>query len=350
MIIPIFQTTPSISVVDPATLMANPLKRMADPSSDRYMSSPHSKSSSMGHAGSSHHHGGGGSGGSGGDKNQKGGKGTRPKRGKYRNYDRDSLIEAVRAVQRGEMSVHRAGSYYGVPHSTLEYKVKERHLMRPRKRDLNKPPAPPDSGDKAKMGGGGPRVQPPKPPTTPGGYPGGAGMPNLAAMAGLANGLGAKGMFGGPPPMAASASPYHQFWPGVGNPFMINPELYQEQLLASHMMQRANKAAAAAAAAAGPDAISDRFFDGLIRNSLERPAAATAADGLANRALLEQLCRGRPPPAATVATDQAVVDLSQDDERPAASGDSDAEAAPAALDDCDTRDDEEGTSVRNSTD
>ncbi|XP_023159091.1 uncharacterized protein LOC101455412 [Ceratitis capitata] len=63
------------------------------------------------------------------------GKGTRPKRGKYRNYDRDSLIEAVRAVQRGEMSVHRAGSYFGVPHSTLEYKVKERHLMRPRKRE-----------------------------------------------------------------------------------------------------------------------------------------------------------------------------------------------------------------------
>lgn len=55
--------------------------------------------------------------------NQSGGKGTRPKRGKYRNYDRDSLVEAVRAVQRGEMSVHRAGSYYGVPHSTLEYKV-----------------------------------------------------------------------------------------------------------------------------------------------------------------------------------------------------------------------------------
>ncbi|XP_017846905.1 probable serine/threonine-protein kinase ndrD [Drosophila busckii] len=63
------------------------------------------------------------------------GKGTRPKRGKYRNYDRDSLVEAVKAVQRGEMSVHRAGSYYGVPHSTLEYKVKERHLMRPRKRE-----------------------------------------------------------------------------------------------------------------------------------------------------------------------------------------------------------------------
>lgn len=59
----------------------------------------------------------------------------RPKRGRYRNYNRDSLIEAVRAVQRGEMSVHRAGSFYGVPHSTLEYKVKERHLLRPRKRD-----------------------------------------------------------------------------------------------------------------------------------------------------------------------------------------------------------------------
>ncbi|KAL5285078.1 LCORL family protein [Megaselia abdita] len=71
--------------------------------------------------------------------NAAGGKGTRPKRGKYRNYDRDSLVEAVKAVQRGEMSVHRAGSYYGVPHSTLEYKVKERHLMRPRKREPKQP-------------------------------------------------------------------------------------------------------------------------------------------------------------------------------------------------------------------
>lgn len=76
--------------------------------------------------------------------NNAAGKGTRPKRGKYRNYDRDSLVEAVKAVQRGEMSVHRAGSYYGVPHSTLEYKVKERHLMRPRKREPK--PQPLDSG------------------------------------------------------------------------------------------------------------------------------------------------------------------------------------------------------------
>ena len=59
-----------------------------------------------------------------------GGKGSRPKRGKYRNYDRENLIKAVQAVQSGEMSVHRAGSFFGVPHSTLEYKVKERHLKR----------------------------------------------------------------------------------------------------------------------------------------------------------------------------------------------------------------------------
>eukprot|EP00057_Strongylocentrotus_purpuratus_P021404 XP_011675878.1 PREDICTED: uncharacterized protein LOC105443903 [Strongylocentrotus purpuratus] len=54
----------------------------------------------------------------------------RPKRGRYRCYDRDSLVQAVNAVQRGEMSVTRAGNVFGVPHSTLEYKVKERHLKR----------------------------------------------------------------------------------------------------------------------------------------------------------------------------------------------------------------------------
>ena len=58
---------------------------------------------------------------------------TRPKRGQYRRYNSQLLIEAVKAVQRGEMSVHRAGSYFGVPHSTLEYKVKERHLLRKKK-------------------------------------------------------------------------------------------------------------------------------------------------------------------------------------------------------------------------
>lgn len=62
----------------------------------------------------------------------------RPKRGQYRKYDKNALAEAVHAVRRGEMSVHRAGSFYGVPHSTLEYKVKERNLLRPKKRDLKK--------------------------------------------------------------------------------------------------------------------------------------------------------------------------------------------------------------------
>ena len=58
---------------------------------------------------------------------------TRPKRGQYRKYNSQLLMEAVQSVQRGEMSVHRAGSFYGVPHSTLEYKVKERHLLRQKK-------------------------------------------------------------------------------------------------------------------------------------------------------------------------------------------------------------------------
>lgn len=58
---------------------------------------------------------------------------TRPKRGQYRKYNSQLLMDAVKAVQRGEMSVHRAGSYFGVPHSTLEYKVKERHLLRQKK-------------------------------------------------------------------------------------------------------------------------------------------------------------------------------------------------------------------------
>lgn len=62
---------------------------------------------------------------------------NRPKRGRYRNYKRDDLARAVRAVQMGEMSVHRAGTHFGVPHSTLEYKVKERHLLRPKKRQTN---------------------------------------------------------------------------------------------------------------------------------------------------------------------------------------------------------------------
>ncbi|XP_035441596.2 mushroom body large-type Kenyon cell-specific protein 1 isoform X4 [Spodoptera frugiperda] len=155
-----------------------------------------------------------------------GGKGTRPKRGKYRNYDRDSLVEAVKAVQRGEMSVHRAGSYYGVPHSTLEYKVKERHLMRPRKRE----PKPPQDTAKPQP----PKPPPPKPPTKP-----------------FSNGLNG--------PEAPGYPPGYPYWPGTGFPPPPAPDLY-----ASHMMRRLREEA--------PPPANGSFLEGIIRSSLERPA------------------------------------------------------------------------------
>ncbi|XP_068625520.1 mushroom body large-type Kenyon cell-specific protein 1 isoform X2 [Battus philenor] len=148
-----------------------------------------------------------------------GGKGTRPKRGKYRNYDRDSLVEAVKAVQRGEMSVHRAGSYYGVPHSTLEYKVKERHLMRPRKRE----PKPPQEAKPQPK-------PPPKPPAKP-----------------FSNGLNGPETY---PPTG------YPFWPGGFAPPPA-PDLY-----ASHMMRRLRDEAPPA---------NGSFLEGIIRSSLERP-------------------------------------------------------------------------------
>ncbi|CAF0930474.1 unnamed protein product [Didymodactylos carnosus] len=55
------------------------------------------------------------------------GRQIRPKRGQYRRYESGQLAKAVAAVLSNEMSVHKAGSYFGVPHSTLEYKVKERN-------------------------------------------------------------------------------------------------------------------------------------------------------------------------------------------------------------------------------
>ncbi|XP_041131674.1 ligand-dependent nuclear receptor corepressor-like protein isoform X1 [Polyodon spathula] len=50
----------------------------------------------------------------------------RKKRGRYRQYDHDILEEAISMVMGGKMSVSKAQGIYGVPHSTLEYKVKER--------------------------------------------------------------------------------------------------------------------------------------------------------------------------------------------------------------------------------
>ncbi len=50
----------------------------------------------------------------------------RKKRGRYRQYDHDILEEAIAMVMSGKMSVSKAQAVYGVPHSTLEYKVKER--------------------------------------------------------------------------------------------------------------------------------------------------------------------------------------------------------------------------------
>ncbi len=50
----------------------------------------------------------------------------RAKRGQYRKYEQDQLNCAMNAVLTGSMSVHKAGSRFGVPHSTLEYKVKEK--------------------------------------------------------------------------------------------------------------------------------------------------------------------------------------------------------------------------------
>lgn len=50
----------------------------------------------------------------------------RKKRGRYRQYDHELLEEAITMVMGGRMSVSKAQGVYGIPHSTLEYKVKER--------------------------------------------------------------------------------------------------------------------------------------------------------------------------------------------------------------------------------
>ncbi|XP_019872189.2 mushroom body large-type Kenyon cell-specific protein 1 isoform X3 [Aethina tumida] len=257
-----------------------------------------------------------------------GGKGTRPKRGKYRNYDRDSLVEAVRAVQRGEMSVHRAGSYYGVPHSTLEYKVKERHLMRPRKRDPK--PNPVDekiaslkqkdmlnSQDKLKPVG----MKPPqKFSPTP------------------TNGMNLPMFEQGMPGALASYNSPFPFWPHPGfhplplsaaaaaeysrnpasSPFPTSPEFFASQMmqklqdesgrLGGQQPSPGGAPALAKSARQMAESLLDgtgsngSFLDGIIRSSLESGVPAqedksaaedknVAPENMSNKALLDQLCR-----------------------------------------------------------
>ncbi|XP_069690180.1 mushroom body large-type Kenyon cell-specific protein 1 isoform X2 [Periplaneta americana] len=276
-----------------------------------------------------------------------GGKGTRPKRGKYRNYDRDSLIEAVRAVQRGEMSVHRAGSHFGVPHSTLEYKVKERHLMRPRKRE----PKPHIDDSKKKdecnmLRHSTPALEKPKippPKSTPKApfTPTSSGLPNAP------NGLKIPPMFDptNMPPMPYATAPPFSFWPH--NPFHSlpipdfprgsannTPVGYSPtpEFFASQMMQRLQEessrvhtgSGSGSGASAGGGASSPApsgtlgksaremaeslydgtgangsFLDGIIRSSLEmglppgapKEPSSSAPENMSNKALLDQLCR-----------------------------------------------------------
>ncbi|XP_076598533.1 ligand-dependent corepressor isoform X2 [Chaetodon auriga] len=67
-----------------------------------------------------------------------GNKQPRKKRGRYRQYNTELLEEAILVVMGGKMSVSKAQSIYGIPHSTLEYKVKERMgtLKHPPKKKL----------------------------------------------------------------------------------------------------------------------------------------------------------------------------------------------------------------------
>uniref|UniRef100_A0A8C7IVC2 HTH psq-type domain-containing protein n=1 Tax=Oncorhynchus kisutch TaxID=8019 RepID=A0A8C7IVC2_ONCKI len=65
---------------------------------------------------------------------------SRKKRGRYRQYDHDLLEEAITMVMGGRMSISKAQVVYGIPHSTLEYKVKERNgtlKIPPKRRPLH---------------------------------------------------------------------------------------------------------------------------------------------------------------------------------------------------------------------
>ncbi|XP_054286182.1 mushroom body large-type Kenyon cell-specific protein 1-like isoform X2 [Macrosteles quadrilineatus] len=278
-----------------------------------------------------------------------GGKGTRPKRGKYRNYDRDSLVEAVRAVQRGEMSVHRAGSYYGVPHSTLEYKVKERHLMRPRKREpksvqeeikLKEDPIAArispaiNASDKCKLL---PTSKPLKTPFTP-----------QTPLPTAPNGLKMPPIFD--PSLPYSATPPFPFW--APNPFPHIPMEYPrnpsfqptpDHFFASQMIQRLQEDSARTPLSPPPTlgktarelaetlydgtGANGSFLDGIIRSSLESGLSAKVKEGemkrpedMSNKALLDQLCRNSRmaplPKAEPSSSDEETTKRANNQKRP----------------------------------
>lgn len=237
------------------------------------------------------------------------------------------------------MSVHRAGSYYGVPHSTLEYKVKERHLMRPRKRDPK--PNPVDEKiaslksqdalrnnipEKMK-----PVIKPPQkfPPTSP-------------------NGIKMPPMFDPAMTPLGYTPPPFPFWPHPSfshlpldyprNPstsqFSPNPEFYASQMM-QRLQEDSGRVHPNASASSGTNSqaalpksaremaeslydgtgANGSFLDGIIRSSLESgvPTDKTnnkedknvnvTPENMSNKALLDQLCRNSritPLPKASI--------------------------------------------------
>ncbi|KAM3864518.1 ligand-dependent corepressor [Diretmus argenteus] len=97
----------------------------------------------------------------------------RKKRGRYRQYNSEILEEAIAVVMSGKMSVSKAQNIYGIPHSTLEYKVKERlgTLKNPPKKKLKL---------MVRMEGGGPDSAP-ESENTPTATPQDDGPPSAAA-------------------------------------------------------------------------------------------------------------------------------------------------------------------------
>jgi len=223
-------------------------------------------------------------------------KGTRPKRGKYRNYDRDALVEAVRAVQRGEMSVHRAGSYYGVPHSTLEYKVKERHLMRPRKREPkpeDKTKVPPTTMTLEKS-----KISPKHVPKSPYPPPNGLKLP--------------PGLFDpGVPPLPPYGGAHFPFWPPHpfhGLPLPPTPE----QMFGPSIPTTTRRIAESLYDGSGH---SGSFLDGIIRSSLEFGLKANRESQ--NKGLIDQLVlNSRVPPLVSTQRPPSSIDPGSDDEKP----------------------------------